>query len=187
MKVTKRDYFKSAIANESHLDTRFKIYKGTNAINGKGYIGYTKRDNSNKVFSELVEKSIKVKKPKSKLDFDVKEVIAKFGVQRIGTAYFASNLEFYDEDTPVEFVNSRKMRLIAIHNTFFNGLNENLGILNEENKDKFIKTVIEFYRKGESIEDLGIISCTNVETIQYIIETYSKTMLINPPFKIQPF
>lgn len=120
------------------------IYKITNIINNKSYIGQTIQNVKERFYQHCATKC-----SKEVLNMTIHKAIMKYGKDNFIIEVI--------EETDKENLNDREIYWIKYFNTYYNGYNSTEGGQSgiKHYKDLDIKSIIELYTKGKSLRFIG--------------------------------
>lgn len=134
------------------------IYKITNIINNKSYIGQTIQNVKERFYQHCATKC-----SKEVLNMAIHKAIMKYGKDNFIIEVI--------EETDKENLNDREIYWIKYFNTYYNGYNSTKGgqLGNKYYKDLDIKSIIELYTKGKSLRFIGNKFSVDKQTIKDLL------------------
>lgn len=149
------------------------IYKITNIINGKSYIGQTIQDVKDRFYQHCATKCSKA----------VSNMAIHKAIKKYGKSNFT--IEVIEEIDSAN-LNDREKYWIKYHNSYNNGYNSTKG--GQEGcksfKDLDVKSIIKEYNSGKSLRALGIIFEVDKQTIKDLLIRHNVELRTTRTYKL---
>lgn len=148
------------------------IYKITNKINGKVYIGQTVQDVKERFYQHCAEKC--------------EEAVAKMAIHKAIKKYGKQNFTLEIVETVSKNdLNEREIYWIQKYNSYYNGYNSTKGgQIQKPFKDLPIDTIISEYNKGKSLRRIGELFNVDKQTIRGILLRNKVTLRKTRTYKL---
>lgn len=141
------------------------IYKITNKINGKIYIGQTIQTVKARWYRHCGKKSLS----KNEMDMHIKRAILKYGKQNFEVETL--------EDCDSKFLNDREIYYISYYDSYKHGYNSTLGGQTATKPCKLSEeeqlNIVQIYKKGASLMELGREFNVDPGTIKGVLKRHS--------------
>lgn len=149
------------------------IYKITNNVNGKAYIGQTIQDVKERFYQHCATKC-----DKNVLNMAIHKAVFKYGKDNF-------TLEVIEE-TEYNNLNSREKYWIEFYNTYNNGYNSTLGGQDgfKTFKDLDYKEIIKEYNSGKSLRTIGTIFNVDKQTIKDLLIRHNIELRTTRTYKL---
>lgn len=152
------------------------IYKITNKINGKSYIGQTVQDVKERFYQHCAMSC-----SQAVLDMAIHKAIFKYGKSNF-------ILEVIEEIDSIN-LNDREKYWIEYYDTYNNGYNSTLGGQNgfKPFKNLNIESIIEYYSKGKSLRFIGKLFNVDKQTIKDLLIRNNVTLRTTRTYKLSQY
>ena len=149
------------------------IYKITNTLNGKVYVGQTIQNIKERFYQHCA-----LKYSKDALKMAIHKAILKYGKQNFSIEVI--------EEVESENLNEREIYWIKYFNSYKNGYNETLGGQggNKPFKDINEGTVIQYYKEGKSLRNIGKLLNVDKQTIKNLLLRNNITLRTSRTYKL---
>lgn len=149
------------------------IYKITNTLNGKIYIGQTIQNIKERFYQHCA-----LKCSKDVLKMAIHKAILKYGKQNFSIEVI--------EEVESENLNEREIYWIKYFNSYKNGYNKTLGGQggNKPFKDINEEVVIQYYKEGKSLRTIGKLLDVDKQTIKNLLLRNNITLRTSRTYKL---
>lgn len=149
------------------------IYKITNNLNGKVYIGQTIQNIKERFYQHCA-----VKCSNDVLKMAIHKAILKYGKQNFSIEVI--------EEVESENLNEREIYWIKYFNSYKNGYNETIGGQggNKSFKDINQELVIQYYKEGKSLRTIGKLLNVDKQTIKNLLLRNNITLRTSRTYKL---
>lgn len=155
----------------------YKIYLLENIANQMKFIGHTQNGDIKDFVDTKVRRALRKKgKPSCKFEEDVVRMKNTYGEAVTATRYVVTVIDTLPADTFIDVVKHLEDIYKIEYDTFFNGLNENIGNITASNMDVVFETMARLFQNGVSINDLSTLMYLTPECVTILL----KKVGINP-------